>query len=41
MATCLLVLLLGMGVNILLINPEKAIKLAVNDQMRQMYGGKR
>lgn len=31
----------GMGVNLLLINPEKAIKLAVNDQVRQMYGGKR
>lgn len=31
----------GIGVNLLLINPEKAIKLAVNDQVRQMYGGKR
>ena len=34
-------LFIGMGVNLLLINPEKAIKLAVNDQVRQMYGGKR
>lgn len=33
--------MLGMGVNLLLIKPEKAIKLAVNDQVRQMYGGKR
>lgn len=33
--------LTGIGVNLLLINPEKAIKLAVNDQVRQMYGGKR
>lgn len=31
----------GMGVNLLLINPEKALKLAVNDQLRQMYGGRR
>lgn len=31
----------GIGVNLLLINPEKAIKLAVNDQVRQMYGGER
>ena len=32
---------LGIGVNLLLINPEKALKLAVNDQLRQMYGGRR
>ncbi|XP_020619311.1 mitochondrial glutamate carrier 2-like [Orbicella faveolata] len=31
----------GMGINLLLINPEKAIKLAVNDQIRQLYGGRR
>lgn len=31
----------GIGVNLLLINPEKALKLAVNDQLRQMYGGRR
>lgn len=37
----LFVFMLGMGVNLLLINPEKAIKLAVNDQVRQLYGGKR
>eukprot|EP00794_Sanderia_malayensis_P012753 gene12753-14060_t len=31
----------GLGVNILLVNPEKAIKLAVNDQARVMLGGGR
>ena len=27
--------------NVLLVNPEKAIKLAVNDQARQLMGGKK
>jgi len=30
----------GLGVNLLLVNPEKAIKLAVNDQTRQFFGAK-
>ncbi|XP_065052685.1 mitochondrial glutamate carrier 1-like [Rhopilema esculentum] len=30
----------GLGVNILLVNPEKAIKLAVNDQTRVFFGGR-
>ncbi|XP_032235901.1 mitochondrial glutamate carrier 1 isoform X2 [Nematostella vectensis] len=30
----------GMGVNVVLVNPEKAIKLAVNDQLRQKFGGR-
>merc|ERR1739844_764212 len=30
----------GLGVNLTLINPEKALKLAVNDQLRQMLGGR-
>ena len=30
----------GLLVNVLLVNPEKAIKLAVNDQARQIMGGK-
>jgi len=30
----------GLGVNIVLVNPEKAIKLAVNDQARAMLGGR-
>jgi len=30
----------GLAVNLLLINPEKAIKLAVNDQTRQFFGSK-
>lgn len=29
---------LGLGVNLVLVNPEKAIKLAVNDQARQYFG---
>ncbi|XP_057313712.1 mitochondrial glutamate carrier 2-like [Hydractinia symbiolongicarpus] len=28
----------GLGVNLVLVNPEKAIKLAVNDQARQYFG---
>ena len=31
----------GLVVNVLLVNPEKAIKLAVNDQARQLMGGKK
>ena len=31
----------GLGVNLVLVNPEKAIKLAVNDQARQFLGAKR
>ena len=31
----------GLLVNVLLVNPEKAIKLAVNDQARQIMGGKK
>ena len=30
----------GLGVNLVLVNPEKAIKLAVNDQARQLMGSK-
>lgn len=30
----------GLGINLLLVNPEKAIKLAVNDQCRQHLGAK-
>jgi len=30
----------GLGVNLVLVNPEKAIKLAVNDQTRQFFGSK-
>lgn len=30
----------GLGVNVLLVNPEKAIKLAVNDQARVFFGGR-
>lgn len=30
----------GLGINLLLVNPEKAIKLAVNDQTRQKFGSK-
>lgn len=37
----LIMINLGLGVNVVLINPEKAIKLAVNDQLRQMFGGRR
>jgi len=28
----------GLGINLVLVNPEKAIKLAVNDQARQKFG---
>jgi len=30
----------GLGINLVLVNPEKAIKLAVNDQTRQFFGSK-
>lgn len=32
--------IVGLGVNLALVNPEKALKLAVNDQLRQMLGGR-
>ena len=38
---CSFLISAGLGVNILLVNPEKAIKLAVNDQARAMLGGRR
>lgn len=30
----------GLGINLILVNPEKAIKLAVNDQCRQFFGSR-
>lgn len=34
-----IILYLGYAVNIVLINPEKAVKLAVNDELRHILKG--